>query len=136
MLEFGDPYLLEEYTLDDLKRSPILVWVVHDTTDGQKRFLTPLLNSRNLTHEFNHAKILLTIEEIGGYAEASYNAEDGSIYSILVWDGENAVEVEDSDLPSPIRFRAVPEIEGVSDVTFLLDSKEDFYAYQKHSVER
>ena len=46
MPEFGDPYMLEEYTLEDLKQCPILVWVSHETDSGEKPFLTPLLNTR------------------------------------------------------------------------------------------
>jgi hypothetical protein len=130
MPEFGSPYLLEEYTLNDLKQYPILVWARHDTDSGEKQFLTPLLNTRNLTAEFNHAKILLSVLGEAVYAEASYNAEDRSIYSILIWDGENTLEVEDSELDSPISFQAVPEIDGEANVVFVLKSKEDYYAYR------
>lgn len=130
MPEFGDPYRLEEYTLEDLKRNPILVWVTHKSVDGDKKYLTPLLNTRNLTNEFNHAKILLTIEGSDSYAEASYNHEDRSIYSILIWDGENTLEVEDSDMASPITFIAIPEIDGEANVAFLLPENDGYYAYQ------
>jgi hypothetical protein len=130
MPELGNPYMLEEYTLDDLKRHPILVWALHDTESGEKQFLTPLLNTRNLTTEFNHAKILLSVVGEAVYAEASYNAEDRSIYSILIWDGDNTIEVEDCELDSPITLQAIPEIDGEADVQFVLDSKEDYYAYQ------
>ncbi|MCG8489909.1 MAG: hypothetical protein MI756_20730 [Chromatiales bacterium] len=133
MPDFGNPYMLEEYTLDDLKQYPILVWALHDTDDGGKQFLTPLLNTRNLSPEFNHAKILLTVVGDEVYAEASYNVEDRSIYSILIWDGDNTVEVEDCELESPIRFQAVPEIDGEANVVFVLKSKEDYYAYRDES---
>jgi hypothetical protein len=128
--KFGDPYLLEEYTLDDLKKHPILVWAINESVDSEKKYLTPLLNTRNLTSEFNHAKILLIVGETDTYAEASYNAEDQSIYSILIWKGDYSVEVEDTDLESPITFHAVPEIEGSANVSFVLDSKDGYYAYR------
>jgi hypothetical protein len=131
MTEFGDPFLLEEYTLEDLKKHPILVWAEYEAEGKGMKYLTPLLNTRNLTREFNHAKILLTIGDSGRYAEASYNVEDSSIYSILIWDGDFTVELEDSDLETPITLQAVPEIEGQANVSFFLESKEDYYAYQK-----
>jgi hypothetical protein len=131
MPEFGDPYLLEEYTLEDLKKFPILVWALHEKVDREVRYLTPLVDTRNLTSEFNHAKILLTISGTETYAEASYNVKDHSIYSILIWSGDFTLEVEDCDLESPITFQAVPEIDGESNVRFVLESKEDYYAYQQ-----
>ena len=127
--ELGNPYKLEEYTLDDLKQHPILVWAVHEAVDSEMKFLTPLLNSRNLTREFNHAKILLAVKDSEVFAEASYNVEDGAVYSILIWEDGNTVEVEDSDLEAPITLQAVPDIEGVANMAFVLESKEDYYAY-------
>ncbi|MCG7964329.1 MAG: hypothetical protein N0E54_16625 [Candidatus Thiodiazotropha taylori] len=130
MPEFGNPYMLEEYTLDDLKQNPILVWAMHDTDSGERQFLTPLLNTRNLSPEFNHAKILLSVVGEEVYAEASYNLEDRSIYSILIWDGDNTVEAEDCALEAPITLQAVPEIDGEANVAFVLKSKQDYYAYR------
>jgi hypothetical protein len=127
--ELGDPYVLEEYTLEDLKQHPILIWAVHDRIDPDKQYLTPVLNSRNLTPEHNHAKILLNVKDSDVFAEASYNVEDHSVYSILIWDGDATVEVEDSELEAPIIFQAVPEIDGVVGVEFILATKEDYYAY-------
>ncbi|MCU7935925.1 MAG: hypothetical protein KZQ99_13765 [Candidatus Thiodiazotropha sp. (ex Dulcina madagascariensis)] len=126
----GEPYTLEEYTLDDLKRHPILVWSTVKAIDPDKKYLTPLLNSTNLTDDFNHAKLLMKINGTDIYAEASYNAEDGSVYSILVWDGNDTIDIEDSDLDGPISLLAVPEINGVAGVEFMLQAREDFYAYQ------
>ncbi|MCG7897276.1 MAG: hypothetical protein JAY99_11700 [Candidatus Thiodiazotropha lotti] len=134
MPEFGDPYMLEEYTLEDLKQCPILVWVSHETDSGEKPFLTPLLNTRNLSPEFNHAKILLSVVGAEVYAEASYNTVDRSIYSILIWDGDNTVEVEDCELESPISFQTVPEIDGEANVVFVLESKQDYYAYRDETA--
>ncbi|MES9852896.1 MAG: hypothetical protein ABW157_05830 [Candidatus Thiodiazotropha sp. LLP2] len=131
MPELGSPFLLEEYTLEDLKRYPILVWAEHKIADKEMKYLTPLLNTRNLTSEFNHAKILLTVGDTGLFAEASYNVEDSCIYSLLIWDGDYSVEVEDSDLESPVTLHAVPEIEGEANVAFVLESKEDYYAYRE-----
>jgi hypothetical protein len=128
--DYGDPYILEEYTLEGFKKHPILVWAAKKTVDPEKKYLTPLLNTRNLTSEFNHAKILLTVGETDIYAEASYNTEDQSIYSILIWVGGYRVEVEDTDLESPITLYAVPEIEGNANVSFVLESKENYYAYR------
>jgi hypothetical protein len=127
--ELGDPYVLEEYTLEDLKHYPILVWAVHDQIDPDKQYLTPILNSRNLTPDYNHAKILLTVKGSDVYAEASYNAEDHSVYSILIWDGDFTIEVEDSELEAPITFQSIPEIDGNACVEFVLATKEDYYAY-------
>ncbi|MES9980281.1 MAG: hypothetical protein ABW107_16200 [Candidatus Thiodiazotropha sp. 6PLUC5] len=76
-------------------------------------------------------RILLTVGDTGVYAEASYNMEDRSIYSILIWDGNDSIEVEDSDLESPVTLQAVPEIDGEADVAFVLASKEDYYAYRE-----
>ncbi|MCU7906067.1 MAG: hypothetical protein KZQ76_09520 [Candidatus Thiodiazotropha sp. (ex Epidulcina cf. delphinae)] len=126
----GDPFTLEEYTLDDLKKHPILVWSTIETIDPAKKYLAPLLNSTNLTDDFNHAKLLMKINGTDIYAEASYNAEDHSVYSILVWCDNDTIDMEDSDLEGPISLLAVPEINGVADVEFMLRTREDFYAYQ------
>ncbi|MET0065004.1 MAG: hypothetical protein ABW076_01525 [Candidatus Thiodiazotropha sp.] len=127
--ELGDPYVLEEYTLDDLKQHPILVWAVHDHIDPGMQYLTPVLNSRNLSPEYNHAKILLSVKDTDVYAEASYNAEDHCVYSILIWEGDSTLEVEDSNLDAPVVLKAIPEIDGVAGMEFRLATKEDYYAY-------
>jgi hypothetical protein len=128
-LELGKPYLLEEYTLEDLKLHPILIWATHDRIDPDKQYLTPVLNTNNLTRDFNHAKILLHVRDTEIYAEASYNSQDHSVYSVLIWEGDHTVDVEDSDLDAPIILRAIPEIEGVANMEFVLASKADYYAY-------
>lgn len=118
----GTPKPLSEISAQDVLEYPIWLWVweagLEESADDET-WQCPVLETSDVTDGMTEPVITLKVKGTNIVGSASYNPRSDQLEAISIWEGEAWIGVEESELPTPIVFVAVPTIRGIEKAEFI-----------------
>ena len=116
----GSPKALDDISAEDAEAHPIWLWaweVGLETED--ETWQCPVLETLDVSELMAEPVITLRIKGSEAIGSASYNFKADQLEAISVWENGAWIGVQETTVPTPILFVAVPTINGVPDVEFV-----------------
>ena len=124
----GIPKPLDEISAQDVQTHPIWLWVWEAGLEGEaddETWQCPVLETSDVSEEMSEPVITLVVKGSNIIGSASYNPQSDQLEAISIWEGHTWIGVQETTLPVPISFVAVPTIRGMANVEFVCTDPSD-----------
>lgn len=118
----GSPKPLDQISAQDLQRHPIWLWAWEAGLEGEaddETWQYPVLETLDVSEAMAEPVITVMVKGSDVVGSASYNSQSDQLEAISIWEGDTWIGVQETTLPTPISFVAVPTIRGMADVEFV-----------------
>ena len=124
---YGKARPMDKVTLKNMQKYPIWVDEYVETDTYEDNWTKPILDTRNVTEDMGEVEILLTEENLDIHISAAFNVKEMQISYLCRWepktkDWESVNPLIDTEAKQWV-LKAIPEINGINNVTFIYDEK-------------
>jgi hypothetical protein len=124
----GTPKPLDEISAQDVQTHHIWLWVWEAGLEGEaddETWQCPVLETSDVSEAMSEPVITLMVKGSNIIGSASYNPQSDQLEAISIWEGDTWIGVQETTLPTPISFVAVPTIRGMANVEFVCTDPSD-----------
>ena len=124
----GAPRPLDEISAQDVQTYPIWLWAWEAGLEGEaddETWQCPVLETSDVSEAMTEPVITLMVKGRNIVGSASYNSQSDQLEAISIWEGDTWIGVQETTLPAPISFVAIPTIRGVEKVEFVCTEPSD-----------